>query len=298
MADYQKVKSGLEISMGIADYLQLASPRQFSGQNRAKIIREANDTIQGRTPRTVEQLLGEMREAGKGWYPHEIERVSREISAFQAQKELLAIPYTRCGDERYVFRTCDKSLDCPLKIIDQSLYDQAAKDGFPSDFFFTSYFDRVTFYCLPDDVNMGLSEFHNCTFAVCRLKGSSFRGSRIYDSIFHSCNLQDVDLFHADLAHSHFDDCAMQTVSFRGGALKRVYARDCSMEDVDFKGAFLDGCSFSRIRAKNIRNVEKATITHSGARSDEVKERQRMIRKALGCPEQENDKLRRQGKER
>lgn len=298
MADYQSVKSSMEISVSIVDFLQLMSPRVLDGKSRAKMVQEANDTIQGRSERTVENLLDELREKSQGWYPQEIERLRNEIAAFQAQKELLSRPYTKCGYEHYPFEVCDKDPDRPLKIIDQKLYDRAAQEGFPPDFFFMSYFDHVTFYCLPDDVNMGLSEFHYCTFAMCRMNGSSFRGSRIYDTFFHSCDLRDVDFYHACLAHSHFDDCVMHGVSFWGVALKRVFARDCVMEDVNFKGAALDGGSFDRIKAKNIRGLDRATITYSGARSDEVKERQRLIRKALGCPEPEEPKSRQSGEER
>lgn len=298
VADHQIVKSSTEISVGIVDFLQLISPRHFDGKTLAKMIQEANDTIQGRSERTVENLLDELREKAQGWYPQEIERFRNEIAAFQAQKELLARPYTKCGNESYPFEICDKDPDRPLKIIDQKLYDRAVKEGFPADFFFMSYFDHVTFYCLPDDVNMGLSEFHYCTFAVCRMKGSTFRGSRIYDTFFHSCDLRDVDFSHADLAHSFFDDCVMHAVSFRGVSLKRVFARDSVMENVNFKGAVLDGGSFDRIKAKDIKGLDRATITYSGARSDEVRERQRHIRKALGCPEPDAPKSRQSGKER
>lgn len=284
MANYQRAKSSLEISMGIADFLQLMHPRQFYGRNRAKVIREVNDTIQGRSKRTVEQLLDELREKGRGWYPHEIERFGQEIAAFQAQKKLLTLPYTKCGDEHYAYQICDKDLNCPLKIIDQKLYDRGAKDGFPPDFFCKSYFDRVEFYCLPDGMDMSLSEFHNCTFAVCRLHKISFVDTRIYDCVFHSCDFLDVDFSHANLAHPYFSDCVMRMVSFQGAAMRRVYTRDCIMDGINFRGAFLDGCAFHCIRAKAIKNLSRASITHSGATKEEVEDRKQAIFRALRVP--------------
>lgn len=285
MADYQKVKSGLEISMDIADYLHLVNPKQFNGRSRAKIIREANDTIQGRTARTVDELLGEVREKGRGWYPQKLDQFSREIAALSAQKKLVAVPYTLEGIGGHTLQSY-KGEKGPLKVIDQQLYDQAVAEGFPPDFFRKSYFDRVTFYCLPDDTDFTLSEFRNCTFAVCRLKGACFDDTSIYDGDFYSCFIRNVTFASATIAHTHFHDSFLRNVSFQRASLKRTYVVDCIMERSNFRDATLDGCSFGRTTAKGTLNLSTAHITHGGCTAEEVEEERHAIPKTL-CGQKE-----------
>lgn len=280
MADYQKVKSGLEISMDIADYLQLVNPKQFNGRSRAKIIREANDTIQGRTARTVDELLDEVRKKGRDWYPQKIEQFSREIAALSAQKKLVTVPYTLEGIGGHTLQSY-KGEKGPLKVIDQQLYDQAVVEGFPPDFFRKSYFDRVTFYCLPDDTDFTLSEFHNCTFAVCRLKGACFDDTRIYDGDFYSCFIRNATFASATIAHTHFHDSFFRNASFQRASLKRTYVVDCTMERSNFRDAVLDGCSFGRTTAKGTLNLSTAHITHGGCTAEEVEAERRTIHKTL-----------------
>lgn len=283
MADYRKVKSGLEISMGIADYLQLVAPKQFDGRCRAKIIREANDTIQGRTARTVGELLDEVREKGRGWYPQEIERFSQEIAALQAQKKLIAVPYTKEGVGGHTLQSYE-STHGPLKVIDQRHYDQAVTEGFPPDFFRKSYFDRVTFYCLPDDTDFTLSEFHNCTFAVCRIKGAHFDNTRLSDCDFYSCFIRNVTFSSASIAHTHFRDSFFRNVSFQRASLKRTYVMDSTMERSNFRDAVLNGCYFGHTTAKGTLNLASAYITHGGCTAEEVEAERRTIHKVLCGP--------------
>lgn len=284
MADYQKVKSGLEISMGIADYLQLVDPRKFNGRSRAKIIREANDTIQGRTARTVEELLDEVREKGRGWYPQEIERFNHEIAALQTQKKLIATPYTKEGVGGHTLQ-CYEGTKGPLKVIDQRHYDQAVAEGFPPDFFRKSYFERVSFYCLPDNADFTLSEFRNCTFAVCRIKGAHFDSTSLYDCDFYSCFFRNVTFSAASIAHTHFHDSFFRNVSFQRASLKRTYVMDSAMERSNFRDTVLDGCSFGRTTAKGTLNLSTAYITHGGCTAEEVEAERRTIQKALCGPE-------------
>lgn len=282
MADYQKVKSGLEISMGIADYLQLVDPQKFNGRSRAKIIREANDTIQGRTTRTVGELLDEVREKGRGGHPQEIERFSHEIAALQVQKKLIATPYTKEGVGGHTLQ-CYEGTKGPLKVIDQRHYDQAVEEGFPPDFFRKSYFDRVTFYCLPDDTDFSRSEFRNCTFAVCRIKGARFDNASLYDCDFYSCFFRDVTFSAASIAHTHFHDSFFRNISFERADLKRTCVTDSTMERCNFRDATLDGCSFGRTTGKGTLNLSTAYITHGGCTTMEVAAEQCAIFKAL-CP--------------
>ena len=77
-----------------------------------------------------------------------------------------------------------------LKIVNQRLYDCAAKAGFPPNFFRETYFDQVTFYCIPDHTDFNFSYFSNCTFAVCRIREATFDGATLSSSEFHSCVMQ------------------------------------------------------------------------------------------------------------
>lgn len=297
MADYQKVKSGLEISMDIADYLQLVDPKPFNGRSRAKIIREANNTIQGRTARTVDELLEEVREKGRGWYPQKIEQFSREITALSAQKKLVAVPYTLEGIGGHTLQSY-AGTNGPLKVIHQQHYDQAVAEGFPPDFFRKSYFDRVTFYCLPDDTDFTLSEFRNCTFAVCRLKGACFDDARIYDGDFYSCFIRNATFSSAFIVHTHFHDSFFRNVSFQRAGLKRTHVVDCIMERSNFRDAILDGCFFGRTTAKGTLNLCTAHITYGGCTAEEVEEERRAIYKTLCGQREKTKKLTKSGQAR
>lgn len=283
MADYQIVKSGMEISVGIVDFLQLVNSRHFDGRSIAKMIWETNDIIQGRSERTVENLLDELRERAQGWYPQEIERFSREIAALQAQKKLVIVPYAKEGVGGHTFQSYEGT-NGPLKVIDQRRYDQAVAEGFPPDFFRKSYFDRVTFYCLPDDTDFTLSEFRNCTFAVCRLKGAHFDDTRVYDCDFYSCFIRNATFASATIAHTHFHDSFFRNVSFQRSSLKHTHVVDCTIERGNFRDAVLDGCSFGRTTAKGTLNLSMAYITHGGCTAEEVEAERCAIRKALCGP--------------
>ena len=191
MSDYKAVRSTVEISRRIACYLDMFDPQYFNGMSQARAVRNINDILQGRSEWTVETLLGELRQKGPA-LAVKAEQISQEIQDFQAQRELLKKPYKRFSDIEYDYKMHDDGSPYPLKMIDQRLYDQAAQDGFQPRFFRESYFDNVTFYCLPDVADLYRSEFHGCTFAVCRINGADFQSARIYNSTFHSCRIQNV----------------------------------------------------------------------------------------------------------
>lgn len=152
-----------------------------------------------------------------GWPDYDEDRtmLRQRIMDFQAQKELLSRPYDKSSSQQYPYKIFDPSEKRPLKIVDQRLYDRAAKDGFPPGFFRETYFDRVTFYCIPDHTDFNFSRFSNCTFAVCRIKEATFDGAAFTSSEFHSCAMQYVTFFHASIAHTHFHDSTLQNVSFQ-----------------------------------------------------------------------------------
>lgn len=284
MAEYQKVRSTLEISRHIAFCLDMLEPQYFSGINYAETVRHVNDILQGRAERTVEALLGELRQKGPG-LARKMEHISRDIQAFEAQKELLVFPYEKSSSSQYAYKTFDLDPDYPLKIIDQQIYDQAARDGFPPDFFRKSYFDNVTLYCLPDDADLNFSRFQDCTFAVCRIRGARFDGTCIYGGCFHSCAIDHTTFFQAVIANTHFRDSSMESVSFQRAMLKHCNTIDCKMGRVNFLNATLDGCSYGRIDPANIRNLHTAAITQGGATGEECQRNREAIFHALRVPD-------------
>ena len=288
MSKYQKVKSSVEISMGIVNYLELVDHPWGKG-NRNELW-EINDVLQGRGKVTVEELFDRVREKSKGWYPDEIKRFEKEIEQFRMQKELREKPYEKVRAEDYQYEMTEPAM--PQKIIDQKLYDRAVEEGFPKDFFRNSYFESVAFYCLPDGADFQESRISNCTFAVCRIKDAHFENVYISDTEFHSCDIQGANFFAATMICNEFQDSTLRDVSFREATLKAVYTRDCMMEETDFSYSMLNGCDFTRTAVKGIEGVEKAAITHSGATAQEVEERRRVIRKALGVVKRKEKKLR------
>jgi len=249
----------------------------------AKIVRSLNDTLQGRSERTVKELLAEMDAVcGRlGIYNSEWLMFRQAIEDFQHQKGLLSQPYTKSSSKQYKYRSFTLDPERPLKIVNQRLYDQAAKAGFPPGFFRETYFDRVTFYCIPDHTDFNFSYFTDCTFAVCRIREATFDGASIYDSEFHSCAMQFVTFFKASIAHTHFHDSTLRNVSFQKAHLKSCNTVDCGLDGVGFLNATLDGCFFGRVAARGISSLHTATITQGGATEGEVKRNREAVLAAL-----------------
>lgn len=281
MNDYKAVSSGLEISRRIADCLEEAAAVSYLPNERTCAIRAVNDILQGRSTRTVEELLAELEKCGEG----RIVSVRQDIQDFLRQKELLAQTYDkRWNGKQYTYERSQGIEGRRLKVIDQKLYDHAARQGFPPDFFRESYFDRVTFYCLPKFADFLGSELHNCKFAVCRITSVSFVLSHIYDTEFYSSILNHVDLCASALAHTRFRDCELSHVMLQTAKLKSCSTIDCTMDVVDYAGATLDGCSFDRVTAGTIR-LDHAIITQGGATEEECRRNREAIYQALGIKE-------------
>lgn len=261
----------------------MCDPVKYPPGEDAKIVRSLNDTLQGRSERTVKELLAEMDAVcGRlGIYNSEWLMFRQAIEDFQHQKELLSQPYTKSSSKQYKYRSFTLDPERPLKIVNQRLYDQAAKAGFPPGFFRETYFDRVTFYCIPDHTDFNFSYFTDCTFAVCRIREATFDGASIYGSEFHSCAMQFVTFFKASIAHTHFHDSTLRNVSFQEARLKSCNTVDCGLEGVGFLNATLDDCFFGRVAARSIRHLHTATITQGGATSEEVKHNREAILAAL-----------------
>ena len=281
MNDYKAVRSSLDISKSIAFYLEMSDPAAFRLRDRAGSIRTINDILQGRTERTVDTFLTGLRNTGGDGYAQRVDEIAGEIQAFLTQKRLLSQPYTKSSNKQYQYRTFDLDPKRPLKIVDQRLYDWAAKTGFPPNFFRETFFNGVTFYCIPDHTDFNFSRFSNCTFAVCRIREATFDGASLSSSEFHSCAIQFVTFFKASIAHTHFHDSTLRNVSFQEARLKSCNTVDCELDGVGFLNATLDGCFFGRVAAQGIRHLHTATITQGGATDEEVKHNREAILSAL-----------------
>lgn len=276
--DFKAVRSSLDISRQIADLLEQADPHTYHGMNRTRTIRRTNDILQGRDKQTVDELLAGVDAVCGSWKGYDAARATlhQRIQDFQHQKELLTQPYTKSSGKIFDF---DEEGTKP--IINQQLYDQAAQEGFPIGFFHRSYFDHVTFYCLPDHADFSFSILTNCTFAVCRIREATFDGACIFSSEFHNCAIDFVSFRGTILAHTHFHDSTLQNVSFQEARLKSCNTVDCELDGVGFLNATLDNCFFGRVAARGIRGLHTATITQGGAASEEVRHNREAILSAL-----------------
>lgn len=281
MIEYKAVPSGLEIACRIADCLEAVAPRNYDPTKRPQAIRRLNGILQGRSEKSADELLAELDKCEDIRLPAVLE----DVRAFLRQKELLAQPYDKRPSRRpFAFKRLTSSGGRTLKVIDQRLYDRAASEGFWVNFFRESYFDHVTFYCLPDGVDFYGSELRNCKFAVCRIKGISFGYSHICDTEFYASILNRADLYSATLANTRFQDCELSHVTMQNTSFKHCSTTDCTMDNVDYAGSTLDGCTFSRITAGTIR-LDWATITQGGATEEECRQNREAIYKALGVKE-------------
>ena len=119
MPDYQAVLSGHEISKKIADLLEDIDSIQYNGSNRARRVRNVNDYIQGRNDMPLEPLLDWAAKADGGAYAGKVAVLRQSIRDFQAQKALLAVPYTRTSHKQFEYKTIELEMDRPLKVINQ-----------------------------------------------------------------------------------------------------------------------------------------------------------------------------------
>lgn len=249
--------------------------------NRAQTVRTINDVLQERSERTIASLLDEVKsKLGESGADASAE-IAADVKDFLLQQSTLNRSYAKSSNKEYQYKIFDPDAERPLKIVNQQLFDRAAKAGFPSGFFRESYFDGVTFYCLPDYATFRHSRFNNCTFAVCRVMHATLEEVSIYSSEFHSCPLENVSFYKSTLANTHFYDCGLQDVSFHDARLKSCNTMDCTMGGVDYFNATLDGCSFGRVDAYAIRNLHTATITMGGATDEEVNHNRMAVYAAL-----------------
>ena len=283
MAHFQAVRSGLAISQSIADMLERADPTQYNGANRVQTIRETNDILQDRSELSLDMLYSLLAQTCGG-EAGQVEKIRRDVEAFCVQKSNRARRYTLTGAQEYHYEMWDFDPKRPLKIISQPLFDHAAEHGFPPDFFTESYFDHVTIYCMPDNVDCSFSQFQSCQFSVCGIRGAVFDNATLDDTDFHSALLQMVNFTGASIAHAHFRDSSLVSVSFQEARLKSCLTLDCTLDRVDFLGAVLDGSSYGRVAASGIQNLPSATITQGGATQEEAERLRASVFHGLAVP--------------
>ena len=277
MDAFKAVHSSLDISRSLKYYLSMCDHEKYG--NDAKVVCALNDTLQGRGERTVEEMLAEVDAVCGGWKDYDEDRamLRQRVQDFQHQKALLSQEYTKTSDAQYSYEMLNGR-----KVIDQKLYDKAAKDGFPPGFFRNSFFHRVTLYCLPDAQDCSNSVFDICTFAVCRINGYvDFSHCSICGGEFHSCELNTDNFGEAVIAHTRFHDSTLKNVSFQLARMKCCTMTDCTLERLDFLGTALDDCSFTRTTAHDIRYLRTAAITQTGATEEEARQNRKAVLSVL-----------------
>ena len=274
---HQAVCSTRALSRQIVDALEQTYPEIAADYQRASLISQANDILQGRSQTSADTLTELLDKCAAG--PH----IKDEIDRFFKQRSMLLTPYTKAGTKPFVYRTYTAigPRDKAVKVIDQALFDRAAREGFPPDFFSDSYFDHVAIYCIPDDTCCTGSAFRDCTFSVCRLVGIRFEGSTLYDTEFHSCAMNHASFCDSTLAYTHFYDCNMRRGGFIRTSVRHSNTIDCALDKVRFHNATLDNCCFSRVHVRGIRGLHTCTITKSGATEEECRRDRDAILKAL-----------------
>ena len=105
MIDYKAVPSGLELSRRIADCLEADAPQAYASSERPQVIRKLNGILQGRSERTVADLLAELEKCGDARLPAVLEDIpftpetteedSTEPSAEQTLARLIKDPGLR-----------------------------------------------------------------------------------------------------------------------------------------------------------------------------------------------------------
>lgn len=297
MPDYQAVLSGHEISKKVVDLLEDIDPIQYNGHRRARHVRNINDHIQGRNDMPLEPLLNWAAKVDGGAYDGRVAALRRSIRDFQAQKALLTQAYDKAlSEDRFSYQTFDAGPGQSLKIVDQTIYDQAAQDGFPIGFFQNTYFDHVTLYCMPDGALCADSIFRSCRFNACRLVELDVWDASLYDCEFNSCLLRNVQFPNAFLSSTHFRDCDLRSLSLPNTHLRRCHVIDCTVTRLDFLGAALDGCAFGRIDRvadSAVLHLDTAAITQGGATAEECARNRADIFHALGVQDLERPTARR-----
>ena len=92
-----------------------------------------------------------------------------------------------------------------------------------------------------------------------------------------------------DCCNSVFDS-SLKNVSFQLARMKSCSMTDCTLEHLDFLCVTLDGCSFDRVTASDIRYLRTADIIQSGATEEEARHNRETVLSALHPQQPEQTK--------
>lgn len=125
--EYTAIRSSLEISRDMADYLEAADPQKYPPASRAQTIREINDILTGRSDAPFDSPLGRARDKRAIELMADFAALSIQVKQME-----LPSPFKRGRAQKYPLWNVDA--ETPLKWIDQKRYDSAVRNGFPDGF--------------------------------------------------------------------------------------------------------------------------------------------------------------------
>lgn len=137
MGELKAMRSSVDLSRSFFDYLVRSDPKKYHESERSQWITKINDIMQGRPgqKQSLEELIAELKQVGGSYYAGEIGVLCRDIQAFLEQKEMLSMPYDKSSSDKEFKYRMTSNVEHPQKIVNQRLFDSAAKAGFPLDFF-------------------------------------------------------------------------------------------------------------------------------------------------------------------
>lgn len=136
---------------------------------------------------------------------------------------------------------------------------------------------------MPDEMTCRGSTFDGCQFTACRIHSAFFEDCTVQDTDFSNCRLCLCLFAYSNIAHTRFFDCQLcRHGGFAFSQLKNVLFRDCNMDAINIRNCTLDGCSFARMRVKNIHGLETSTITQGGATPEECERLRVQTYQSLG----------------
>ena len=99
-------------------------------------------------------------------------------------------------------------------------------------------------------------------FSRTEIRGSSFAGSDLSESVANWNDFKDVDFSFTDLSGFDFRGCNLVQVRFQGANLRNADLRCCGFEDCDFSAADLTGAKFTKEAGAdmNLSGLQRQTI--------------------------------------
>lgn len=270
-AEYQKVLGGFDIAKKVADFMEDCDPA-LNGSNRASRVGWVNDVLHGRAKETTGDLVISLEKLCKPGHEERQNQIGREILKFSMQQLLIPMRYDAPDVEMRAYQIPVEDVNGRhLKIINQPIYDEAVKNGFPAGFFRDAYFHAVTFYALPERADFSSSTLLDCKFYVCAARGANFHGSSLHSTDFQTVDLSDANFTNATLAHTHFNDADMKGVGFPYARLKNCNLTHCNMWDVSLAETTLHEVRLAKIEEPRIKHFDMAVFNYGAVEPETAK---------------------------